>query len=357
MNPAPLSPHAASEFRSILVVRQHNQLGDMLCVTPLLHALRRRYPSAFMALLTSPVNHEVMLHHRALDAVIEFDKRAFLTGGKLHPAAFVRFVRGLRKHGFDLALVPSTVSVSGTSDLLAYCSGAKVRIGAGTLEGCRNRTSFLLTHRLDLRWEPDRHQTERNLDAARGLSLPDVPHSIDMTLQEEEIAWGRAYVKGLVPDRSPVLLYHVGAGKPPNRWPAERFADVINRMGAVTGSAAILLCGPMDEEAVRAVESMLHVRCYRIHSQPIRRVASIVAAGSLLVSNDTGIMHVGAAVGTPVLSLFGPTPPEQWAPRGPIHRYIQGEGGSMNGIQTEEVLRHMGEMLRQGGQHVSGGIT
>ena len=104
----------------ILVIRQHNQLGDMLCVVPLLRALRSRYPTAFIALMASPVNYAVMLNLRYIDELVKFDKTDFIgkEGGSLF--RFPVFVRRLRQLRCTVAVVPSTVSTSFTSDLLAW---------------------------------------------------------------------------------------------------------------------------------------------------------------------------------------------------------------------------------------------
>jgi ADP-heptose:LPS heptosyltransferase len=136
----------------IFVVRQHNQLGDMLCVVPLLRALRLRYPDSHISLLASPVNYEPMLGNRFVDEVIDFDKREFVgkEGGSLFH--FPGFVLRLRKKRFDIAVVPSTVSASFTSDLLAYLSGAPVRIGARSIQGVTNPSAFFLTVQMDLDW-------------------------------------------------------------------------------------------------------------------------------------------------------------------------------------------------------------
>jgi ADP-heptose:LPS heptosyltransferase len=82
-----------------------------------------------------------------------------------------------------------------------------------------------------------------------------------------------------------------------------------------------------------------------VANKSIREVAAILSLARLVISNDTGIMHVAAAVGTPVLSLFGPTDPEQWAPIGTKHRYIVGKGGDIETIPVEEVLTVAREML------------
>lgn len=333
----------------ILVVRQHNQLGDMLCATPLLHALRAGFPGARITLLTSPVNHAIMLHHPALDDVLVFDKRAFIGAGAFHPLRLVRYVRDLRRQRFDLVLVPATVSTSVTSDLLAFLTGARWRIGAGSLHGVVNPSAFLYTEEHALAWagaEPV-HQTQRNLDIARTLRLPQVPMtlSVGLTAQEHEMARKRLTATGFRPG----VAFHVGAGKVPNRWPAERFVELIHRTSRDLGRGILLIAGPMDEEPVRSVRNALTIPIEVVENESIRTVASCLAEMSLLVSNDTGVMHVGAAAGVPVISLFGPTDPGQWAPPGPPHRYIQSRSGDIRDITVDEVYRAVVAMLRSTG--------
>jgi ADP-heptose:LPS heptosyltransferase len=140
------------------------------------------------------------------------------------------------------------------------------------------------------------------------------------------------------------MAFHVGAGKVPNRWPADRFAYIIDTVAGSLGYDVFMICGPMDEEPVRAVSTGLHVTVQHVANESIRAVASCLSRADLLVTNDTGIMHVGAAVGTPVLSLFGPTDPEQWAPAGPQHRYIRSSTSDIADITVDEVLRNIKEM-------------
>lgn len=341
------SPPSPEAVTSLLVIRQHNQLGDMLCVVPLLRALREKFPHATLALMASPVNVDVMRNNRLLDEVILYDKRDFLDRGRFHLKSFLTFTKKLRGRTFSIAVVPSTVSTSFTSDLLAYLSGASCRIGAGSLNGMVNHSAFLFTVPVSLDWSvsPERHQTLRNLDSAADLDLNIPDLSLEMTLLKGELEEGRQFVEAMRKGRGYVIAYHPGAGKPPNRWPAEQFASAINSLSAGLNAASLLTCGPMDEDVVRDVESRLNISYNVLRNQPIRRVASILKWLDLLVTNDTGVMHVGAAVGTPVLSMFGPTSPEQWAPQGRQHRFLRGENGDIRTISLQSVVETARSMI------------
>jgi len=341
-----LPPHAV--FKTILVIRQHNQLGDMLCVVPLLKGLRNRFPDAFIALVASPVNYEVMLNNPFVDEVIEYDKSEFLARGRFRFGRILQFIKSLRAYNFELAIVPSTVSTSVTSDMLAYLLGARARIGAGSINGRPNPSGFFFNVPVRLDWtqNPHRHQTLRNVDIAAPLALRQQDCSLHISLKNNEVTEAKLlYSKAKMPKSLSILL-HPGAGKKPNRWPADRFALVANILGAEYDAMVLITSGPFDDGPVSEVEARLSAYHKIIANKPIRHVAAILSLGDLLITNDTGIMHVGAAVGIPVLSLFGPTDPNQWAPMGALHRYVKGEKGDITSIRVEVVLRHAREMLR-----------
>jgi ADP-heptose:LPS heptosyltransferase len=334
---------------NIFVIRQHNQLGDMLCVVPLLRALRLRYPDSRISLLASPVNYEPMLGNRYIDEVINFDKRKFIgrEGGSL--LRFPGYVRRLRRKRFDISVVPSTVSASFTSDLLAFLSGAPVRIGAGSIQGVRNRSGFFFTHPRDLDWRgrKDYHQVRRNMDIwpddfGEGTDL-----TIEITLREDELKRGKLFLQNLVRGAPRVIVYHPGAGKVANRWPVGLFARLADELSASLHASTVITSGPMDKDPVGEMINALHRPFGLIENQPIREVASAIRFADLVVSNDTGLMHVAAAVGTPVLSLFGPTDPGEWAPTGKNHRYIRGEDQDIGKIPFDAVLQIAHEMLRR----------
>ena len=334
-----------SSVHRILVIRQHNQLGDMLCAVPLFRALRRTYPDAHIALLSRPLNSEILRGSSVLDEIIVYDKSRFLR----NPLQVLRFGRALKRKGFDLAITPATVSMSVTSDVLAYLSHASRRIGPASLSGKKNLTGYVYNIRVDLDWthDPNRHQTQRNLDIASILVLEDASLELHIGLTSEEIDGGRELIDKKRGERDVSIGFHPGAAKKPNRWDALRFAEIANRCAEIYGAFIVITAGPDDDEPLREMTLNMPNQCLVMHNEPIRTVASIIRQCDVYITNDTGMMHVSAGVGTPPLSLFGPTDPLEWAPPGFRHRFILGHGGSVDNISAEKVWMVLTRMLRE----------
>lgn len=337
-----LSPDS---IKSILVVRQHDQLGDMLCVVPLLRALRNRYASAHITLVASPVNYEIMRNHPYTNEVLNYNKPLFFKS----PFAFVKFFRVLRTRPYNLAVVPSTVSISFTSNLISLISGAGIRIGPDALQGTPNTSKRCFTHTVLLDWknEPRRHQTLRNLDILKPLQIEpgDCSLVIGLTKQEEEEA-----ILFLKPIRKqfPLLIgIHPGAGKRENRWNAERFASIANRLHKELNAGIVITAGPMDDEPLKEILNHLSCPYTLIQNTPLRKVAALIDQLSLYITNDTGVMHIAGATRTNVLSLFGPTDPLQWAPIGSKNHYIGAKEGELRNLSVEEVFS-MAELILKG---------
>lgn len=332
--------------RSLLVIRQHNQLGDMLCVIPLLRALKATYPGVRIGVLARPLNGPILAGNPYIDDLFIFDKREFLR----KPTAFLSFLHRIRKRRYDLAITPATVAMSVTSDLLALLSRARIRIGPASLNGKRNVTGYMYNVRVPLDWRNRDfvHQTERNLDIARLLELKEASRELEMGLTEEERAHGRSFVEASLKQHRLIVAFHPGAAKVQNRWDALRFAELANRCAEILGAFLVVSAGPDDAEPVR--EMLLNMPNEHLVTWgiPLRPLAGLLAHCDAVVTNDTGIMHVAAAAGAPVLSLFGPTDPLQWAPVGERHRFILGRDCRLEGITVEKVWEVLNAMLREG---------
>ena len=332
----PLQGFSFDSVRSVLVVRQHNELGDMLCCVPLLRALKQHLPEARITLVASPVNYAIMLHNPYVHEVLLYDKRHVL-----------EFHTRLKSRRFDLALVPCTVSVSLTSDIIAYVSGAQIRVGPKFLNGKENPSGFLHNVQAMLDWNQKSrlHQTGRNLEILNPMGVSTDDLSVVVGLTDQEKTWAREFLRERCGGTRLLIGYHPGAGKRSNRWPADRFSELANNLSAKVGGRTVVTCGLKDREPTQTFLSRLDHRFVVVQDRTIREVAAIVDHLDLFITNDTGIMHVAGGTSVPVLSLFGPTDPNQWAPVGQKNRFIVSGDETMNSISVDTVMTGALEML------------
>jgi len=334
MRRPPLTP---AELRAlapgrILLVRQQNQMGDMVCATPVFRAIRAAFPEARIALVTAPVNVEVVRHNPHLDAVITYDKKAVRS-----PSGLVGFVRQVRNFRPDLAFVLASVSFSVTSAFIGLASGARWVVGADSVpfgfDVARRAFSLCLPARPDL----DRHAVDHGLAPleAVGITTPDrstvvVPAPAEEAAADRilgDLGWGPGF-----------WALHPGAGKRQNVWPGGRFAGIVKRALAAD-RRVLVLHGPADGAEVEALcreSAGADPARFRIAPAcPVGVGAALLERADRFLCNDTGVMHVAGAVGVPTVALFGPTDPALWKP--PSDRVVAvRSGGRLPDARGEE---------------------
>ncbi|MGD0338320.1 MAG: glycosyltransferase family 9 protein [Bacteroidota bacterium] len=332
-------------IKTILVIRQHNQLGDMLCAVPALRALQESFPAAHIRFVLSPLHHDIINGCPFIDEILNYDKTNFFN----HPRRFFSFARLLRIPHPDIAIVISTVSSSFTSNAMAWISGAPIRIGPASIADQTKGSRQFFTHPLVLDWTntPRRHQIERNLDTVRFLGADTKDFSIDIGLTDIEKQFAREFFTQNKGSAQRVVGFHPGAGKVQNRWSASFFANVANTLGKRFKAHIMITAGPMDDEPVAAMIKELIVPFTIVKGRTIREVAAIIDQMSLYITNDTGTMHVAAATNARILSLFGPTNPYEWAPLGERNRFLRGKGGDIDLIKVDRVIETAMEMLKK----------
>jgi heptosyltransferase-2 len=148
--------------------------------------------------------------------------------------------------------------------------------------------------------------------------------------------------------RRPVIGFHPGAGKPENRWPVERFAALADR-AASEGAATLLFWGPPEEDLRDAFVARARMAHTLVPPGTLRDLAGWFTQCDLVVCNDTGVMHLCASAGVPLLALFGPTPAQEWKPWGEEFTALQGDGGRVDAITVEEAHRAMKSILASAG--------
>jgi heptosyltransferase III len=334
--------------RNILVVRQHNQIGDMLCSLPLFAALKKKFPEAKITLVASLTNYNIVYGdvNPYINEVLIFNKSTLLH--------IFRFFKELRRTNYDLGIVPSTFSISRTSHYINFLSKAKIRVGVKSINDKQNKVDFLLDIKSDFQWDKLKlHQTERNLDIVRQIDCDltqEDKRNLRIGLSEKEIKFAEDFIKTNLPDKNrKIFAFQPGAGKVANRWSIENFVKLISLLQKKYNPYILINSGPIDKDVTEKIcerLSKLGIHNF-ILSNPIRNVGAVLAKTDLFITNDTGTMHVAAMVNANVIGLFGPTNAFEWKPLNENGTYIQSRSQNIDDITVEEVFEKACETLKK----------
>ncbi|PIP78639.1 MAG: ADP-heptose--LPS heptosyltransferase [Ignavibacteria bacterium CG22_combo_CG10-13_8_21_14_all_37_15] len=319
--------------KKILIVRQHNQLGDLLACISVFRALKEKFPSAEVSVIVSPANKNALHKSKFIEELFVFDKSKILSF-----VYFNKLMRFLRKD-YDLAVVPVTVSLSLTSNLLCRAAKAKVRIGPNSLNGKENSSAFLFDRRIDLNWKkyPDANVADFSLDILRPFGISTYNFNSEISFDEKDKAGSQKFIHSFTRKMGKIIGLHVGAGKPPNRWSFENFISLINLLEKTYQPIIYLTGSTADLEIIKLISSAISSETKVFLNKDISEVAALIAQSSLFITNDTGIMHVAGTTPTPQISIFGPTNPFNWAPVG-NQKYFLRHSDLINDVTVEEVF-------------------
>lgn len=317
----------------ILVVRQHNQLGDLLACVSIFRAIKEKYPSSKVSVIVSPANKNALHKNKFIDELFVFDKNKLLSFDYLK--SLIRFL----KINYDLAVVPVTVSISFTSNLLCRIANAKIRIGPNSLNGKKNASAFLFDRRINLDWRkhPDANVSDFSLDILRPFGISTENFSSEISYDEKDELGAKEFIQSFERKTGRVIGLHVGAGKSPNRWSYENFISLINLLEAGYQPLIYLTGSSDDVELIDAILRGIIPETKLFLNKEIPAVAALIAQSDLFITNDTGIMHVAGTTNIPQISIFGPTNPFNWAPIGKQKHFIR-HSDLINDVTVDEVF-------------------
>lgn len=349
--------HAA---RNILCVRLDN-MGDVLMTTPAIHALKSMRSAPRITLLASRGGAEAARYVPDIDAVIAYDApwvRNDTAPDAQRDLAMRRTLEGAR---FDAAVIFTVYSQSPLpAAMLCHLAGIPLR-----LAHCRENPYALLTDWLREHEPADfvRHEAQRQLELVAAIGAP--VDSVHMRLEIPPHA--HAKITALltdagIPSAARLIVMHPGASAPSRRYPAERFAQVARTL-IDSEDCHVLVTGGSDEHAL--VDSVCTPaqgtgRIHNIAGQlKLGELAALIARADLLISNNTGPVHIASAVGTPVVDLYALTNPQHTPWKVP-HRVLfrdvsckycyksvcpQGHNYCLHGVEPGEVVVAAAELL------------
>ncbi|WP_026841523.1 glycosyltransferase family 9 protein [Citrifermentans bremense] len=318
-------------------------IGDLLQLTPVLRALHRRYPQArITVLVSSRFTASLFAHNPMVYDTVIFDKR----GEQRSWGGVLRLWSRLREEKYDLVLNYQR-------------SNLKAWVLASAAFPCR----VLIYHKKNAQ-----HAVVNHLEVLRPLGID--PLACDTTLElytgTDDKRYAEELLASLGAQKQPVIAINPGASHPVNRWSTTNFARLCDLLAGELGAKVLIIGGSEDTPLAQAILA-------GAGSEPVvltgtttlLQLGAVLQKCDLLVTGDTGPMHVSTAVGTKVLALFGAADPLRTGPVGSGHRVMQAHDvdcvpcrsrkcdngrylACMEGITPEEVLSAVKEMLQSG---------
>ncbi len=286
-------------------------IGDTILTVPFLRNLRRAFPSAVIDLMVAPYSSDVLAGIPYVDSMVVYDpptKHADSRGQHRSAAARIRFLAALRKARYDKVYV---LKRSFSSAAIAFLTGARERIGFDT-EG----RGVLLTRRVAYRH--DVHEVENFLAVLRADGVPVTDDHLEAWLSPGEQAAADAFLagQGFAGD-APLVGIHPFTANPGRAWHPDNFIEVANLLQERFGARIVVFGGPRDRDLAAPFAGGIVPRpVMAVGTGGLRDTMALLSRCALLVCNDSGVMHLAAAVGTPLVAIFGPQSPVKFGPWG-----------------------------------------
>jgi ADP-heptose:LPS heptosyltransferase len=285
-----------STFRRVIVVRL-DSIGDMVLTTPFLRELRRSLPQASITLVVRPAVHNLVALCPHVDEVLSY------AGADVRPRSAIRALVHARRFGrrhlshtsFDLAVLPRFQDDAAFAAMVATACGARWRVGYSG--------SGLLTHVRPSGGSP--HEVARSLDLVRFVGGDVMDDRLELWLDDADRQFAAELYAAHGADTADFILgVGVGAGSPRRQWPVERYVEVARWSLANRGGFVLVAGGEDDRESGEQIRAALGPRVINAAgAAPVRGMAALLARCRLFVGNDSGPMHVAAAMGVPVVEV------------------------------------------------------
>lgn len=273
-------------------------LGDTLWGTPAIRALRKCFPTSYIGVITSSVGKTCLQHNRRIDELFAVENPVLLSLLPLYlKLKKRRITHVLNFHTSQRPILP-----------LASILGAAEIVGT---YGINKGLDFLLTQALD---HENFHEIQRRLDIAAHVGAQTLDSSMELFLSQDDEKLAEHFLSDHhIPSYLPLIALHPGAKDEFKQWPAAHFVELGNCLVRSLGCCIIVTGTPQEKSLVESISSQID-RAIPATDLPLLATAALIKKMDLMISNDTGPMHVAFAMRTPTIGIFAPTDPKLCGP-------------------------------------------
>ena len=323
-----------NHLKRILIVRQHDQLGDLLIATPAIRAVRKKFPNAYISVVVREYTAPLMWDNPNVDEIIVFYEKL----NKWNFQTAKLFLDQLRRDGgYDCAIVLNTVSRSLSSDIIAFLSKAKFIIGPNHLKldySIPEKIYNVLTPRSP----KPQLEIEHNLDIVRAIGVPPDGLEYDLSLDEDDKLEAEKVHYALKIGAGIIVGVHFGTLDDTRRFPIAKLARVIDWMKSTQEIEVVLIIGPnelkMRDELLRTLKSKI----ITAPVMPLRVAAAFMKKMNLFICNDTGTLHIAAALHIPTVSFHSVNDPAVWKPPFDRHIAVRADDKKITSISVDQTI-------------------
>lgn len=326
-------------MNSILVVRRDN-IGDLVCTTPLFHALRRRFPQAWIAALVNSYNAPVLDRNPHIDRVFVYTKLKHLERGQSRLGALRQRLADLwtlRRRSLDCVVVATPAGAPRTLRLARLLAARRIV-----------SPSQQLISEME-----GRHEVERvyAMAAELGIQGPIPPLEV---IPDASLVSRASQAFDRMPKGALRIAVQISTRRPAQRWPLEHFAELVRRLHEM-GAAPMLLWAPGpghhprhpgDDDLAAALMQQLGDKVIAYRTSTLPELIGALAACDAAITSDGGAMHLAAALAKPIVCFFGDVSPVQWRPWGVPHRALRPASGKAADISVDEALAALRELVQ-----------
>ncbi len=297
-----------------ILVRATNWVGDLVMSTPALAAIRKSYPGSRISVLVRPPLEGLLKGNPAVDDIILYDKKRYKG-----PMGIAKLARELRRRRFSRAILLQNAFEAA---LIAFMANIPIRMGYST-----DGRGLLLTHGVKVaRKTREKHQVYYYLDMLEALGLKSAGEKPRLYPGKEDRRDGANILKehgisrgDLIVGINPGAQYGVA-----KKWYPERYGTLADRLIKNFGAKILIFGGAGDVSVAGTVEASMKGGCVNLAGKTsLEDLMALAGKCRLFVTNDTGAMHVAAALGVPTLAVFGSTDPVATGPFGKGCRVVR----------------------------------
>jgi ADP-heptose:LPS heptosyltransferase len=330
-------------MKKILFIRRDN-IGDLVCTTPAIHAVRQKYPDAKIGILVNSYNADAIMNNPDIDEIYVYEKAKHVSDKNKFSVWWsnLKVLLKIRKEHYDVAI--GCGSYSPRLARYTFMTGAVVRIGYLSKNVNKSKSYNMPI------CEPEKplHEVERVFNLLSPLGINSTPSSLRIFPADDEIQRVKDFLNasGLKKGK-PLIAFHISSRRPENRWPIDKFIELARLIISRYDANILLLWSPGseknpyhpgDDEKAETIINSMKTNMIAYKTTKLKELIAALRPADIVVCCDGGAMHIAAALDKPIVTIWGSTNPAIWRPWGVKHVILQDESKRAENISIEAVL-------------------